>query len=550
MAMVGASSVAVAQGGLGGALPGREREQLLDRQTAPRAQPGGPAVSLPSTVAPEGAAKINLTVRQIRIVGSTVYSAEQLAPLYQPLIGRRVPLQAIYDLAQAITAKYGADGYVLSRAIVPPQELAPGGAVVRIEVVEGYVDKVEWPAKLARYRDFFSYYASKITSERPANVRTMERYLLLANDLPGLKFTSSLRASKTNRNASTMVVEVAEKPVDLFARVDNRGTQSRGPWQYYLSPTFQNLAGAHEALTLAYAGVSPPKELQFVAPSYRQVLTPEGLTVFVNASYGWGYPGGQILEALNFKTRSTYVEGGAYSPIVRTRERNLTATALMFMSESYSFINADQNNPFNVDRLRGVRLRLEGDMADRLNGINQFSTTLSQGIEGLGSTENGQPFASRPAGRVDFTKLEVFVSRIQPLPARFSAQIAGYGQYGFTPLLSPEQCSYGGRVFGRAYDPSDLLGDSCLMGFVELRYDLPTGAALAPSTQLYTYVDKGYRYIKSAPVGLDATATAASAGAGVRLNWQNHVNVDLSAAKAIEGFRNDWRFFLIASARN
>jgi hemolysin activation/secretion protein len=511
---------------------------LLDRQTAPRAQPGGPAVSLPSTVAPEGAAKINLTVRQIRIVGSTVYSAEQLAPLYQPLIGRRVPLQAIYDLAQAITAKYGADGYVLSRAIVPPQELAPGGAVVRIEVVEGYVDKVEWPAKLARYRDFFSYYASKITSERPANVRTMERYLLLANDLPGLKFTSSLRASKTNRNASTMVVEVAEKPVDLFARVDNRGTQSRGPWQYYLSPTFQNLAGAHEALTLAYAGV------------YRQVLTPEGLTVFVNASYGWGYPGGQILEALNFKTRSTYVEGGAYSPIVRTRERNLTATALMFMSESYSFINADQNNPFNVDRLRGVRLRLEGDMADRLNGINQFSTTLSQGIEGLGSTENGQPFASRPAGRVDFTKLEVFVSRIQPLPARFSAQIAGYGQYGFTPLLSPEQCSYGGRVFGRAYDPSDLLGDSCLMGFVELRYDLPTGAALAPSTQLYTYVDKGYRYIKSAPVGLDATATAASAGAGVRLNWQNHVNVDLSAAKAIEGFRNDWRFFLIASARN
>jgi hemolysin activation/secretion protein len=105
-------------------------------------------------------------------------------------------------------------------------------------------------------------------------------------------------------------------------------------------------------------------------------------------------------------------------------------------------------------------------------------------------------------------------------------------------------------VFGRAYDPSDLLGDSCLMGFVELRYDLPTGAALAPSTQLYTYVDKGYRYIKSAPVGLDATATAASAGAGVRLNWQNHVNVDLSAAKAIEGFRNDWRFFLIASARN
>jgi hemolysin activation/secretion protein len=88
------------------------------------------------------------------------------------------------------------------------------------------------------------------------------------------------------------------------------------------------------------------------------------------------------------------------------------------------------------------------------------------------------------------------------------------------------------------------------MGFVELRYDLPTGAALAPSTQLYSYVDKGWRHIRSAVTGTDANATAASAGAGVRLNWQNHVNLDLSAAKAIEGFRDSWRFFLILSARN
>jgi hemolysin activation/secretion protein len=88
------------------------------------------------------------------------------------------------------------------------------------------------------------------------------------------------------------------------------------------------------------------------------------------------------------------------------------------------------------------------------------------------------------------------------------------------------------------------------MGFVELRYDLPTGPIPALNTQLYTYVDKGYRYIRSAPVGTEATATAASAGVGARWAWQSNVNVDLSAAKAIEGFRNDWRFFLIASARN
>jgi hypothetical protein len=39
--------------------------------------------------------------------------------------------------------------------------------------------------KLTRYRDFFTDYAARIVADRPANIRTLERYLLLANDLPG-----------------------------------------------------------------------------------------------------------------------------------------------------------------------------------------------------------------------------------------------------------------------------------------------------------------------------------------------------------------------------
>ena len=93
-------------------------------------------------------------VRQIRIDGATVYTSAQLAELYADLIGHKITLQAVYDVAGRITAKYGADGYVLSRAIVPLQELDPNGAVVRIQVLEGYVETVEWPAQLAGYRRF------------------------------------------------------------------------------------------------------------------------------------------------------------------------------------------------------------------------------------------------------------------------------------------------------------------------------------------------------------------------------------------------------------
>ena len=93
--------------------PGRERERFT-QPPAPQAQPGPGAISLPSTMAPAGAASTAIVVRDVRITGSTIYSAKDFLPLYQALLGKKFTIQAVYDLAGAITAKYGNDGYVLS----------------------------------------------------------------------------------------------------------------------------------------------------------------------------------------------------------------------------------------------------------------------------------------------------------------------------------------------------------------------------------------------------------------------------------------------------
>ena len=83
--------------------------------------------------------------------------------------------------------------------------------------------------KLARYHDFFSDYTAKMMADRPVNIRTLERYLLFADDLPGLRFTTTLQASKTEQGASVLVVDVTEKRLEVNARFDNRGTVARGP---------------------------------------------------------------------------------------------------------------------------------------------------------------------------------------------------------------------------------------------------------------------------------------------------------------------------------
>jgi hemolysin activation/secretion protein len=524
--------------------PGRERERFTEPQ-APRAERAGPRIALPSTVAPEGAEKIHLQIRAVRIDGVTVYRPEDLRLLYQDMVGQEVTLTAVYDLAQRITAKYGLDGYVLSRAIVPPQNLSKGGATVRIQVIEGYVDKVVWPSGLERFRDYFSYYAAKIIADRPANVRTLERYLLLAGDLPGLKFSTSLKASEKNPNAATLNVEVVYKPVEAVARIDNRGTPARGPLQYLGSLTANNLLGMNDAFTFTYASVVPTRELTYLAAGYKQVLNAEGVTAFVDASDGFGKPGTAQLELLQFKTRTLYGDAGLSYPFIRSREENLVLSGLMFASDSKSDL---LGAPFNNDRIRGARFKTDFDMADAWRGINQVNVTTSQGIDGLGSTSNSNPLASRLPGRVDFTKVEGTVSRTQPLLAPISAYVSGYGQYATTSLLSPEQCSFGGRFFGRAFDPSQLLGDSCYMGNAELRYDVAPFWSLT-QVQFYGFTDGAELFSRVPGAGFANWTHAASAGGGLRLGWLTSINADLTVAKAIDGPRDDTRFFFAVTGK-
>jgi hemolysin activation/secretion protein len=538
----------------GGDLPGRERERFVT-PPPPLSQPRGPVVVLPSTVPPTGAEKIKVNVRDICIKGATVYTKDQLAPLFADLIGHDVPVQALYDLAKAITAKYGSDGYVLSRAIVPPQSFPPHGAVPCLQVIEGYVDQVEWPAAVAKYPNFFSDYTAKIIADRPANVRTLERYLLLAGDLPGLHFSASLKPSKTNEGAATLVVALTEKPVDLYGRFDNRGTPQRGPNEGLLGANINNMLRMHEAFTVNWAATTTTPELEYYAANWRQVLTSEGLVAFINSSYGWGHPDIAQLRILDFKTRSLVVEAGFAQNIIRSREKNLTLSGFAYMSDNTTLA---LEQPLIKDSLRGFRLKADGDWADRWLGINQINVTYSQGIHGLGSSNNNadlmdQPPTSRQFGRVDFEKIEATLSRTQPLWATFSAFGSIYGQYAFNPLLVPEQCGYGGRFFGRAYDPSQLLGDHCVEAVGELRYDVPKVAPMFDQIQFYTLADYGRLWLLvpasiDPAVGLGGNFSAASVGAGVRLGAMNLWTADFSVAKAVHGIREDTRFFMILGA--
>ncbi len=106
------------------------------------------------------------------------------------------------------------------------------------------------------------------------------------------------------------------------------------------------------------------------------------------------------MQALDFASQSLSADLGVAYPVIRSRDKNLTLSGLVFLSNNEGDLLSAANSD---DRLRGVRIKADADAVDATGATDQANVTLSHGFEGFGSTENGNPLASRVNGQVDFT---------------------------------------------------------------------------------------------------------------------------------------------------
>ena len=187
------------------------------------------SVQLPPGAEPPASLKSEtLTLKDVRLIGVTAYTRAELADLFKDDLGKTITFERFYAIARAIQQRYRADGYILSFSYVPPQSVEDG--VFSIAVVEGFVEAVQIGDVDGTLKDTLADALRPITASKPLNVRTLERYLLLANDLAGVKVTAVLRPSKSTRGATVLVAKVRRTPVSGGASVDNRSSDFTGPW--------------------------------------------------------------------------------------------------------------------------------------------------------------------------------------------------------------------------------------------------------------------------------------------------------------------------------
>ncbi len=543
-------------------------EKRFEKPPQPLSTPKPLLVPLQDQRPPAEAAQIRFTLKAVTLVGNSAIPSTNLEPLYAEQIGKEISLTDAYKIRDAITAKYGAAGFGLSKAIIPEQRIEAEQGLLRIDILEGYIDEVTLQAPgpdgkpvevdPAERHPWLVPFMEKLKAERPLRAATLERYLLLMNDRFAWKVTSTIAPGK-EPNASRLILRIEAAPkAEGSLSIDNRGTQSVGPDQISASISLNGLGERAAQTTLSYITTSQTDELQYFSLSHTEILTPEGTSLNLAYTGSESQPGGATSLALRQESDSATWSLKLAHPFIRTKQENLSAHL------RFDHKNTESRTLGAIasqDKTRVLRVGLNYDKADSRAGINQVLAELSVGLSGMGATANDSPLKSRADGRPEFQKLTLNLSRKQELSyfnenwSRWSVNAAVMAQYAAQGLLSGEECGVGGQQFGRAYDSSELLGDSCTALNLEGRYAADTQGSPFEYAQWYGFWDAGQIYNR---IPLSATdpqrKSLASAGLGVRFGIGKHVSGSLELAKPLtrdvanEGDR-DARLFASLTAK-
>ncbi|WP_439579552.1 ShlB/FhaC/HecB family hemolysin secretion/activation protein [Elioraea sp.] len=513
----------------------------------PRPEPGVPVPAAPAVVpAPPGAETVRFTPRAIVVDGATAILPDRIEAETARLVGREVTVAEIFALAQRLERLYLDAGYFLSRVVVPPQRVEDG--VVRLRVIEGGIAEIEFEGDIGPAIAQVRAFAAPILAERPLSVATLERALLLANDIPGVTAAATLRPG-TVEGAPQMVISLTRKPYDGVVVYDNRQSRLQGPTQLFALGalnSFTRFGERSELLIVSTALRGQPeqrREQNFVQVNLSGFIGGSGLSVRAFAGGGRTEPGTPLAE-IGYRG-NVFVGGiGLSYPLIRSRATTLTITGQADIYQADSQEEAQRALQQRTEaRYRTVRIGAEASFRDEWLGITGVRATFHRGIDGFRATPSDvTALAPRPGAEAGFIKWTAEVSRLQALfsAGRWAFDVLGVIAGQYTDHLLPQQEKFflGGDRLGRGFFAGEVTGDRAVIGSIELRATselrLTEADAEGLPTQFYGFVDLGRAWDRAAP-GLPEPAAIPmrSLGLGVRMDIRSWLTLELEGVRRL-----------------
>ncbi|HVZ09637.1 MAG TPA: ShlB/FhaC/HecB family hemolysin secretion/activation protein [Rhodopila sp.] len=515
----------------------------------PSVSPNGGVPPLP----PAGAGLPDRTVRitGVSVDGATVFPASAFDAYTRDLVGPAIPLPRIDAARQAILQTYRSAGYVLSAVSA---SLDASGQL-RFIVTEGHIASVKLSGDIGPAGVQVLRFLNRLTEAQPIDAATLERYLLLAGDVPGVTVKSILEPSDSEPGALNLVAQVSRQAVSGLGIFDNRAFYQTGPVEGLLVMDLNSFTSYGEKTELSFYHTFLNTQ-NFGQAALEMFLGGSGLKVRVYGGAGNAIPdssGTQALSAANYHG-FTDVFGAAFIyPFIRSRQQTLNGVLNFDALESNIRTGPAPSDltTTSYDSLRVLRLGEDYAMSDLWLGterpaFNTLSVRLSKGLPILGAETNGYAAnAARQGEQADFFKLNFELTRTQTFYTfqnGNSIALMGLltGQWSDAVLPPAEQFYLGGLRFTRGYYAGQVAGDKALAATAELQFNTTLNlSALRLSgevpAQFYVFYDWGETWENNATI---LPAMINSSGGGTRVQVTHNVEVDFEALARFNRYPN------------
>lgn len=472
-----------------------------------------------------------LMVKAFRFEGAEFIPETELQASVASYAGRALTMAEIEAAADAITALYRKNGYLVARAYVPRQDASSGTLAIRV-VVGKYGNVSVQNKSLVGDGPIAAYFAG-LKGDRPVSRDDIERAMLLVGDLPGAALPKVSIAPGDEAGTSDFDVEVGPGPrFSGYVLGDNYGSRYTGKNRLSLGASLNSPFALGDRLD--FSGMSSENsKLLNARLAYSAPLGSSGLRGEL-AVADTTYELGDIYAPLDATGRATSVEANLSWPIRRTRSQNLTAVLGLVGRDMRDEINSvDQ---VTSKKAYAATFGLTHERYGQLFGRDAYlSATGSLTWGRLDIDEADMKAANRAGANTvgDYGRANLSLLGRLALTDKLSASVSINAQQALNRNLdSSEQLLISGTRGVMAYEQA-ISGDNGYLANAELRYTLPRIADLSHS--IGVFVDTGSVRLHDASYTTHNGIDLHDVGLSYTLVWKS-VFVQARLARSIGGW--------------
>ncbi|WP_060510495.1 ShlB/FhaC/HecB family hemolysin secretion/activation protein [Pseudomonas sp. NBRC 111124] len=505
-------------------LDGHEYERRLPGPNLPieAYRPFAPSLYLepPRAAADTLPLETRLVLHKVRFEGGTVYPLSELRDHYQPLIGREVSVGELLQFTERLTQRYQRDGYLLSQAYLPDQDFADGR--VHVVLVEGYVHDVRREGNIGPAGAYLDQLQERLKAERPLTQATLDRFIGLAQRIPGVTLQAHLTQVERSEGAARLTIDALRKPFDAAMTLSDGSREG-------LQGLFKVASNAQtrSAEQLTASVLLPPGDdhTEYQRLDYSQHLDAQGSQLLLSAARYRSEPrtparlehGSPLLQRIESERYAI----GLGQPVIVTADEWLAVTGHVYSVTEH---NDDLSGDLGRNDTYVRALSFEGDWRKVEPGrLRMVSAGVYQGLDYLGARSDADY-------DMDFLRFRVAGLQSDQLLQRWQGVLSGALYWTDDRLPDSEHAVFGGQNFGHGYPQDQAAGDKGWGVAYELNYSIQPGAGWIRLVQPYALLDAAQAWYNAGPF---EDARMRSAALGVRLGDGRYGIVALEVAKPL-----------------